>query len=72
MKSQFHFSSHTISIISAFELAVQLKKLPSELILFAIEGKSFEYGSSVSQDVTEASEIVTNDVMTICREWRNK
>lgn len=67
--TKFHFSSHTINIISAIELAVQLKKLPLELSLFAIEGKSFDYGSAVSQEVTEASEIVTNDVMTICKEY---
>ncbi|MHB9014028.1 MAG: hydrogenase maturation protease [Ignavibacteriaceae bacterium] len=66
---KFHFSSHTFNIISAIELAVQLKKLPAELTLFAIEGKSFGFGSRVSHEVFEASEIVTDDVVTLCREY---
>lgn len=67
--TKFHFSSHTINIISAIELASQLKKLPLELKLFAIEGKSFDYGSTISKEVANATEIVTNEVMTICREY---
>ena len=67
--TKFHFSSHAINIISAIELAVQLKKLPAELTLFAIEGKSFGFGSVISPEVFEASKIVTDDVVTLCREY---
>ncbi len=66
--TKFHFSSHAINIISAIELAIQLKKLPLELSLFAIEGKSFYSGSILSQEVSDASEIVTNDIKSMCRE----
>lgn len=65
----FHFSSHAFNIISAIELAAQLKKLPAKLRLFAIEGKSFDFGSSISNDVLEASEIVIHDVIDLCREY---
>ena len=65
--TKFHFSSHAINIISAIELAVQLKKLPSELRLFAIEGKSFGFGSVISPEVFEASKIVAHDVMDLCK-----
>ncbi len=54
--------------ISAIELAVQLKKLTLELNLFATDGKSFDFGSTVSKEVTETSEIVTNDVEILCAE----
>lgn len=47
-------SSHAFSVSQAIELARALDQLPRRLIVFGIEGKSFEHGSILSPPVTEA------------------
>lgn len=54
----FHYSSHAFSVAEAIELARALKQLPSQLIVYGIEGKNFDAGVGLSQEVESASEEV--------------
>lgn len=63
------FSTHTICLPGVIKLATQLHKLPAELRLFAIEGKTFSAGISVSSAILAASELVANEIVELCNNW---
>ena len=42
-------SSHGFGLAHAVELARALGRLPSRLIVFAIQGETFDYGESLSE-----------------------
>ena len=50
----FHRSTHAISVADAIELARVMNRLPKRLIVIGIEGKSFEAGAGLSQEVEAA------------------
>ena len=50
----FHYSTHAFSVAEAVELARSLEKLPAGLIVYAIEGKTFEAGTAISPEVEGA------------------
>jgi len=54
----FRFSTHTFSIPQAVKLAASINNLPRKLIVFGVEGSRFEYGDSISPDVTNAMPII--------------
>lgn len=44
-------SSHSFGVAEAVELARALERLPAKLIIYGVEGKSFEIGMSLSHEV---------------------
>ncbi len=65
----FHFSTHNLNISDTILLAKELHRLPAELRLFAIEGKSFNMGTAITQEVIEASNIVSEAIFKLCESW---
>jgi hydrogenase maturation protease len=65
-KNFFHYSTHAFGVAEAIELARALNQLPPRLIVYGIEGKSFEAGMEVSLEVENAVkrvvELVLRDV----------
>ncbi len=55
-KSFFNYSTHAFSVTESIELARVLNRLPPNLIVYAIEGKKFETGASLSPEVEKAIE----------------
>jgi hydrogenase maturation protease len=53
-KKFFRFSTHAIGIAEAVELARALGRLPPQLVIYGIEGKSFEAGEGLSPEVEAA------------------
>jgi hydrogenase maturation protease len=54
----FHYSTHAFSVAEAVELARALNQLPPRLVIFGIEGASFESGENLSPEVRAAAERV--------------
>ena len=50
----FRYSTHAFSVAEAIALARALNRLPPRLIVFAIEGKHFDAGASLSPEVERA------------------
>jgi hydrogenase maturation protease len=59
----FHYSSHAFSVAESIELARALKQLPSQLIVYGIEGKNFAAGVGLSSEVEHASGAVIRQVI---------
>lgn len=54
------YSTHAFSIVETIELAKALSSLPQKLIVYGIEGRSFEPGENMTEEVHEAvSKVVT-------------
>lgn len=70
--SRFNFSTHNLNFADTIKLAKQLDNLPTELRLFAIEGKSFNLGTEVTPEVIEASNVVSKEIIELCRSWLKK
>lgn len=51
----FNYSSHNFSVAEAVELARALDRLPTRLIIYGVEGKSFQEGVTLSPEVQEAA-----------------
>jgi hydrogenase maturation protease len=47
----FHFSTHSLGVAEAVEMARVLKQLPQRLIVYGIEGKNFQPGLGLSREV---------------------
>lgn len=47
-------STHAFGLAEAIELARQLQRLPAQLVVYGIEGNSFEHGVGLSVEVDEA------------------
>ena len=58
----FH-STHAFGVAEAIGLAQALQQLPPSLIVYAIEGKHFSAGTSLSPEVAEVSQKVVEQVM---------
>ncbi len=58
-------SSHSFGVGEAVELARMLDALPSKLLIFGIEGSSFEAGAQVSAAVAEGVERVVEEVQRL-------
>jgi hydrogenase maturation protease len=59
----FHYSTHAFSVAEAIELARALGQLPPRLILYGIEGKTFEAGLGLSPEVEKAAQKVVGRVL---------
>ena len=53
------FSTHAFGLREGIALAKNLNRLPARLIMYGIEGKCFSSGTSLSCDVCEVAEPVT-------------
>ena len=62
-RSFFTYSTHNFGIAETLELARTLGRLPACLIIYGIEGKSFEEGTSLSPEVQRAATDVTKRVI---------
>ena len=54
----FHYSTHAFSVAEAIELARSLDRLPARLIVYGIEGKSFDSGVGLSVEAERAADEV--------------
>jgi len=58
----FRYSTHTIGVAAALELARALDRLPESLILFGIEGSDFTAGANLSENVENALMTVVESI----------
>ena len=56
-------SSHGLGVAEALELARSLGELPAEVVVYAIEGQSFETGAALSLEVERALDPLVERVM---------
>jgi hydrogenase maturation protease len=63
-------STHTIAVAQALELARVLGRVPPRLILYGIEGRRFEIGSTPSPEVAVACRQLANRIVTLVRPGR--
>jgi hydrogenase maturation protease len=61
--SFFHRSTHAINAADAIELARSLGELPSHLVVYGVEGRSFEAGAGLSPEVEWAVQKVVEAVV---------
>jgi hydrogenase maturation protease len=65
-RGMFRSSSHSFGICEAIELARELRILPQSLILYGIEGESFDHGvglsASVVRSVPELIHVIQLDI----------
>jgi len=62
-KKFFRFSTHAFGLAEAVELARALGRLPPRLIVYGVEGKSFEAGVGLSPEVEGAVDVVAERVL---------
>jgi hydrogenase maturation protease len=58
----FHYSTHAFSVAEAVELARVLGALPRRLLVFGIEGRTFEAGAGLSPEAARAAATVTVEI----------
>ncbi len=56
----FHHSTHAFGVVEAIEMARALGQLPPQVTVFAIEGRRFDYGTTMSDEVVSAAEQVAD------------
>ena len=66
-KKFFNYSTHAFGVAEALELARALGELPSSIVVYGIEGKSFEAGGELSEEVERAAREVTSKVLQYIR-----
>jgi hydrogenase maturation protease len=60
--NSFRYSTHAFGVGEAVELARALGRLPGQIVIYGIEGKTFERGDALSVEVEEAAAIVADHV----------
>ncbi len=60
----FHYSTHAFSVAEAVETARALGQLPKMVIVYGIEGKSFDYGENLSPGLDDAVEVVVDRILS--------
>lgn len=66
----FGCSTHAFNVAEAVELARALDRLPSRLIVYGVEGKSFEIGGALSPEVEASAQSVVERIVTEVNSWR--
>jgi hydrogenase maturation protease len=61
-------STHAVGIADAIELARALRRLPGRVLLFGIEGRRFDAGSGLSEEVAGAVGPLAEAVLSEVRE----
>lgn len=59
-------SSHLFGVAEAIALAYVINRLPRQLIVFAVEGSSFDYGISLSAKVAKTVENLVKQILMEC------
>jgi hydrogenase maturation protease len=59
----FHYSTHAFSVAEAVELARSMNSLPSELIIYGIEGSNFAAGVSITPIIREKADRVIEQIV---------
>lgn len=69
-ESEHRFSTHDIGVFQALQLASALHSLPENIIVYGIEIDTIEFGSNLSEPISDAIEqVVTqlkNEIVMIC------
>lgn len=65
-----HSSTHSVSLVDALSLARVLDRLPNRVVVYGIEGKSFETGKGLSPQVANAVEETVRMVCSDVRHYR--
>jgi hydrogenase maturation protease len=68
----FRGSSHSFGVAEAIELARALNQLPPRLVIYGIEGKSFESGIGLSPEVIGGARRVVGRIARGVREQRRR
>jgi hydrogenase maturation protease len=50
----FHYSTHDFGVAEAIEMARVLGRLPASLIIYGIEGSTFDFGAELTPAVAQA------------------
>lgn len=58
----FTSNSHHFGLAQAIELGRALGRLPASVMVYGIEGRSYEYGEAVSDEVRVAIDVLTKEV----------
>ena len=58
----FHYSTHAFSVAEAVELARVLDQLPPRIVVYGIEGKTYEAGAELSPEVAQGAEHVAERI----------
>lgn len=62
-------SSHEFGVAHAIELARTLRELPSNIIVYGIQGKKYEMGEGLSHEVeramAQAAAMIVNDIQSL-------
>jgi len=70
--SFFHYSTHAFSLAEAVELARTLNQLPARLIVYGIEGKTFDSGVGLSAEAEKAAgEVICRVREELCTNSRS-
>jgi len=59
---RFRSSTHAFSVADTVELARVLDRLPSNLVVYTIEGRGFDHGGVPSPEVSEAIERLAQEI----------
>lgn len=65
----FHYSTHAFSVAEAVELARALNHLPPRMLLYGVEGKSFEAGLALSPEVRESIPTIVTSIIGDLAAW---
>jgi hydrogenase maturation protease len=60
-------TTHAFGIAEAIELARTLRRLPKRVVLFGVEGRRFDAGSGLSEDVEAVAAQLLEDVFSEAR-----
>jgi len=60
-------STHALGLAEALELARSLGQLPRRVLVYGVEGESFDYGVGLSPAVAEAADRLTEEVLECTR-----
>ncbi len=67
----FRNSTHAFSVVEAVELGRALNRLPQQLIVYGIEGRDFEAGTTLSPEVEKAAQEVVERVAQEIQSMKN-
>lgn len=61
----FNYSTHTLGIAEAIEMARVLNQLPERLVIYGIEGENFTPGEGLSPAVEQAAQQVETEILSL-------
>jgi hydrogenase maturation protease len=59
----FHYSTHAFSVAEAVEMSRVLNRLPTQFIIYGIEGRNFAAGTRLSEEILKAVEEVADLIL---------